>query len=46
MYEFTIVNNVTGEEEIIFGYNANDAFKRRKDLNEEQWFVALVDYID
>lgn len=45
MYEFTIENNQTLEADVIFGYNAKDAFNRAK-ITPIEWTVVAVDYVD
>ena len=45
MKEFGIINIHTNEEAIIFGYNADDAYRRAK-VDAIQWAVVYVDYID
>lgn len=45
MYEFDIINKATNEENIIFGYDKKDAF-RRYNLNISEWEVWMVTYID
>ena len=45
MYEFTMINKVTGENNIEFGYNEKDMW-RRSGLNPEEWNIILVDYVD
>ena len=43
MYEFTIVNNKTNEERVVFGYGYGDAMKK---LNKEEWTLLYKEYID
>ena len=45
MYEFTMINKVTGANNIEFGRNENDMW-RRSGLNPEEWNIILVDYVD
>lgn len=45
MKEFYITNIHTNEEDIIFGYNPADAFRRAK-LETNDWHIDWVDYID
>lgn len=45
MYEFTIVNNKTNEERIIFGYGYNEAMERAN-YNRSEWTYVCRDYID
>jgi hypothetical protein len=45
MFEFGIVNVKTGEENVMFGYNIADAYRRAKlDMNE--WHITYCEYID
>jgi hypothetical protein len=45
MKEFYITNIHTRKENIIFGYNPADAFRRAKlDMNE--WHITYCEYID
>ena len=45
MYEFRISKLATGEENFIFGYNADNAFCRAK-LNPAEWVVYSREYVD
>jgi hypothetical protein len=45
MKEFHIINIHTNEENIIFGYNPTDAFRRTK-LNHNEWIINWVEYVD
>ena len=45
MYEYHIYNDKTSEEEIIFGYSLEDAFRRSK-LDPSEWTVWLSEYVD
>ena len=45
MYEFRISKLATGEENFIFGYSAENAFRRAK-LNPAEWVVYGREYID
>ena len=45
MYEFTIINKVTKEEEFIFGHNSTAAFRKRG-YNPDEWSVIDVNYAD
>lgn len=45
MMEYGIINNVTKEENIIFGYNVADAFRRSK-LNSSEWSISYAEFID
>lgn len=50
MNEYTIYNIYTKEEDILFGYNITDAYRRDgKDREAEQkkgWVVLRSEYID
>ena len=48
MYEFHIRNTQTGETNIIFGYTANDAFRRAGIDNTElwNWEIEFFEYVD
>lgn len=45
MKEFHITNIHTKEENIIFGYNPADAFRRAK-LNLNEWTIDWIEYVD
>lgn len=45
MYEFRISKLATGEETFIFGYSAENAFRRAK-LNPAEWVVWDREYVD
>jgi hypothetical protein len=45
MYEYRISNLANGKENIIFGYNIENAYKRAK-LNPTEWVVYSREYID
>ena len=49
MYEYTLINNKTGEEIIKWGYsngyNHEDVFKRNN-LDRADWNIVIIDYID
>lgn len=45
MYEYDVVNNETGEEDIIFGYSFTDACKRNN-YNPQEWEKRTENYID
>lgn len=45
MYEYRITKLSNGEENIIFGYNIENAYKRTK-LNPTEWVVYSREYID
>lgn len=46
MWEFDIVNKITQEHNIIFGYSLSDAFKRSSSLNPDEWECVGQEYID
>ncbi len=48
MYEFHIRNTQTSEQCIIFGYTANDAFRRAGIINTElwNWQIEFYEYVD
>ena len=46
MKEFEIYNVNTQKTSIIFGYNEKDAFRRYPELNNSEWVVTYVEYID
>ena len=45
MYEFGLIKLATGEQDIVFGYNINNAFKRAN-LNPEEYAVTYTVYVD
>lgn len=45
MYEYTMMNNKTREEDIYYGYNNNDVY-HRNNLNMNEWIIIRKDYID
>ena len=45
MYEFGLTKLATGEEEIIFGYDISNAFKRAN-LNPAEYVVNYREYVD
>jgi hypothetical protein len=45
MYEYRISKLATGEENFIFGYDLNNAYRRAK-LNPSEWVVYGREYID
>lgn len=45
MYEFTIVNNKTNEERIIFGYDYTTAMEKFN-YDKKEWAFVCRDYID
>ena len=46
MYDFELYNATTNEHIFIYGYDINDAWKRRPHLNRSEWAVIGKDYID
>lgn len=45
MYEFRITNLANGKENVIFGYDLSNAYRRAK-LNPAEWVVWSREYID
>ncbi len=45
MFEYGIKNVNTNEEDIIFGYNPDDAFERAN-LNPREWFIWYTEFVD
>lgn len=45
MYEFEIINKITDEERIIWGYSYKNACERSK-LDPANWIVLCSEYID
>lgn len=45
MWEFEIENYETGERTIIYGYSYTNACMRA-DLNPNDWFVLVQEYVD
>jgi hypothetical protein len=45
MYEYRITNLANGKENIIFGYDLGNAYKRAK-LNPAEWVAYSREYID
>ncbi len=45
MYAIEIMHKVTGEEDVIMGYNFEDACRRRK-LNPDDWYMLGATYED
>ena len=45
MFEFTIKNHKTNEEDIIFGYSMADAMRRNR-LNPIEWNIVSMNYAD
>ena len=45
MYEYRITKLSNGEENTIFGYDTNNAFRRAK-LNPAEWVVTDRQYVD
>ena len=46
MYEYTIKNINTNEEDIIFGYNESDARRRANLIDNDEWVVTDWEYVD
>ena len=46
MYEFRIWNVVTLEDDFIFGYSEEDAFRRHPQFANGEWFVYQREYVD
>lgn len=50
MYEFTMRNKNTNEQDFWYGYSLDDAINRRKknnpNFNENEWEYLFRDYID
>ena len=48
MYEFHVRNTHTDEKKILFGYTANDAFRRAGIVNTElwNWEIEFSKYVD
>ena len=48
MYEFHVRNIHTDEKKILFGYTANDAFRRAGIVNTElwNWEIEFSEYVD
>ena len=45
MYEYTIRNKKTNQQEVIFGHSYAGAFKKWG-LNPDEWIVEFVNYDD
>lgn len=45
MWEYYIMNTITGETTTIWGYSLENAFKR-EGLNPMNWILIFSDYID
>lgn len=45
MWEYSIYNRGTNQQDIIFGYDLADAF-RRAGLDGRQWNVTIATYVD
>ena len=43
---YYIMNNRTGEENMIFGHYLDDAFRRHPELNRSEWTVTMYEYED
>ena len=46
MYEYEIYNERTNEHDFIYGYNREDAWKRRKNIDRREWRIIHTEYID
>lgn len=46
MWEFEMLNKITGEVESFFGRNIDDMFHRHPKLNPNEWICLLMDYND
>ena len=46
MCEYEVMNVITGEQTIIFGYDVNHAFSRAKIENRSDWEVLYWEYVD
>ena len=47
MWEFEILDNYTGEREIIFGYSFSDALRRSHlDNTDNRYSCLLQEYVD
>ena len=46
MYEYEIYNERTNEHDFIYGYNREDAWKRRKNIDRREWCIIHTEYID
>lgn len=46
MYEYEIYNERTNERDFIYGYNREDAWKRRKNIDRNEWKIIHAEYID
>lgn len=45
MYEYLIENRFTEHQDVIYGYNEADAF-RRANLNRAEWWIWHSEYVD
>ena len=45
MYEITVINRATNEENILFGYSIAKAFEKAG-YTYEEWKVIMMEYID
>ena len=45
MWEIDIKNKISGEFDIIFGYNIADEFQRYN-LNPDEWIILNTIYVD
>ena len=46
MWEFGLYHKVTKEENIIFGYNLTDSFRRHPELDPTEWTCWYHEYVD
>ena len=46
MFEYTIYNKKTNEQEVIFGYTVDDAFERCPIFDPKDWEVVFCEYAD
>lgn len=46
MKEYEIINKVTNEDKLIYGYTMADAFRRNGILNKDEWKLIFEAYVD
>lgn len=46
MFEYEVLNKITGEHDFIHGYSRMDAWKRCTWLVREEWDIIATWYID
>jgi len=46
MYEYEIYNERTNEHNFICGYSREDAWRRNKDIDRNEWKIIYAEYID